>query len=81
MSYCRFSEGDVYVFATAGRGGWSCCSCQLDLVAWFAKRSEMIAHLEEHEAAGHDTGEAIPMLRRELAEAGETEFRPGHGIG
>jgi len=28
MSYCRFSEGDVYMYASV-RGGIECCACRL----------------------------------------------------
>lgn len=82
MSYCRFSAGDVYVYATGleARGGWTCCCCLLDGDFVAATRSEMIAHLEAHDRQGHATGDAIQMLRDELAEAGETTFLPGHGV-
>ena len=56
MSYCRFLEGDVYVFMSVG-GHLECCACILDIEDWhsFEAKStqEMIDHLEEHKKVGH----------------------------
>lgn len=71
MSYCRFSEGDVYVFESAGTGMLTCCSCFLDDDFWTGKRSEMIAHLERHRQAGHATGSAIDRLLKEMDTEGD----------
>ena len=49
MSYCRFSDGDVYMFEHVG-GGIECCGCRLveDRYVFprFSLRSQAIAHLE-----------------------------------
>ena len=56
MSYCRFGSGgsDVYVYRDSG-GKVHCCMCSLDddccLVVDGPR--EMIAHLREHQKAGH----------------------------
>ena len=60
MSLCRFAaDCDLYVFETTG--GIECCGCRLPN-EWetgprgsqkFATRTAFLAHLEEHEAAGH----------------------------
>jgi hypothetical protein len=69
MSYVRQSQCDVYLFEHCG-GYFQCCNCILKkLPEWkhdAATRAEMIAHLREHEAAGHDTGGAIKMLEDEI---------------
>lgn len=79
MSYCRFSDGDVYMFEHVS-GGIECCGCLLqkgpeDLfgaILNFATRSQALAHLEEHRRAGHDVPEyAIARLREELAALGD----------
>jgi hypothetical protein len=55
MSYCRFGEGDVYMYPT--KGGIECCSCQLrtgaELVV-LEDATAALAHLVCHRAAGHD---------------------------
>ena len=58
MSYCRFSNADVYVFMNVG-GFLSCCRCWLGDREDFYSTEEMIAHLAEHRAAGHDVPEGI----------------------
>ena len=58
MSYARFGWGsDVYVFASTG--GWvECCACPLHPQAWGSYElhgaDEVVAHLQEHVAAGHE---------------------------
>lgn len=91
MSYVRFGEGDVYVYATSkdsrdeSKGVcWECCACpfEADGEPGFPRldtRSEMIAHLERHEARGHSTGQAIEQLKLELLAQGETAFGSGDG--
>lgn len=77
MSYARFSNADVYVFA--GRlaedepGGWTCMACRLIETPgdWWNdffvhSRVEMVTHLRQHDKAGHNTGGAIPRLEREI---------------
>lgn len=52
MSYCRFGEGDVYVFMSVS--GWlECCACSLakdDESVFFQAHStqEMVDHLNKH---------------------------------
>lgn len=70
MSYCRFSEADVYVFPDV-RGYLSCCGCWLDKRGNSAYYStdDMIAHLREHIAAGHHVPDhVIPALERDREE-------------
>ena len=64
MSFCRFSEGDVYMIPT--NKGIMCCGCALlDESPVFTRVEDAIAHLEEHRRAGHKApyDEAIDMLR------------------
>lgn len=62
MSYCRFLEGDVYVFMSVG-GHLQCCACILDIEDWhsFEAKStqEMVDHLKEHRGAGHHVPERV----------------------
>lgn len=56
MSYCRFLEGDVYVFMSVG--GWlECCACSLSPETSFSVQCDstqsMLDHLDAHRAAGH----------------------------
>jgi hypothetical protein len=69
MSYCRWSDGDVYVYSDVNdrKGEIRCCSCTLPFIAVrpggvfetpypsFIARGpkEMIEHLQEHVAVGH----------------------------
>jgi len=56
MSYCRFSNADIYVYPSDR--GYECCGCPLeknhinDLVTKDA--AEMIRHMDAHRKAGHD---------------------------
>ena len=58
MSYCRFLEGDVYIFFS-GERELECCACALDPLqepwGFFKAKStqEMVDHLEEHKKVGH----------------------------
>jgi len=68
MAYCRWSDGDVYVYGDVNdrKGEIRCCSCELRFLAQpvggvfekpypsfiAAGPKEMIAHLKEHEAVG-----------------------------
>lgn len=58
MSYARFSYADVYVFMSTS-GYLDCCGCILDDVAQFDNTADMIIHLDEHRAAGHNVPEGI----------------------
>jgi len=84
MSYARFSEGDVYVWA-ASSSEYHCQCCRLmprdiksvvggymhgDTVA--GSPAEMLAHLKAHRAAGHSVPDrALSRLQAEVAEATE----------
>lgn len=55
MSYARFRRGvsDVYVYLDCG-GYLNCCGCWLSEFSQpFYTTPDMVAHLEEHRAAGH----------------------------
>ena len=76
MSYARFGDGDVYVWADSFLGGIRCQACRLlndwPSGAWFENRSEMLAHLAEHKKAGHKVPQhAIERLEREIKELGD----------
>lgn len=72
MSYCRFGEGDVYVYPSGD--GFICQGCPLipgdeeDFVC--GTRMELLEHLTAHQQRGHFVPErALDRLRKELAEA------------
>lgn len=65
MSYCRFPEGDVYVFLSVW-GHLECCACSIEsakngnLSSFEAFTTDsMVSHLKEHQAAGHDVPEHV----------------------
>lgn len=62
MSYARFGpDSDVYVFLTI-HGVFECCACGLtDVWQRFDTTDALLAHLDEHEAAGHN----VPARCRE----------------
>lgn len=68
MSYCRFSDGDVYVFPRVD-DRIECCWCKLagrDNVLLDDERAA-IDHLLEHRAAGHEVPQyAIERLENEM---------------
>lgn len=69
MSYCRFSNSDVYMFASVN-GGIECCACALqkkDITSVnFNTEEEAINHLYEHKKAGHYVPKkAITRLKKE----------------
>jgi len=53
MSYCRFLEGDVYVFMHVG-GFLTCCACSLSEEDWGSfdahSTQQMVDHLNKHVA-------------------------------
>ena len=55
MSYCRFSEGDVYL-VKASQVHWECIACRLNEEGsrMFESINEVDAHLDAHVAAGHE---------------------------
>lgn len=66
MSYCRFSEGDVYMYPS--EEGIECCLCLL-APPWLTLQTERdaLAHLLAHRAAGHTVPQhAIDRLQEEL---------------
>lgn len=74
MSYCRLSpESDVYVYP--GVDEIVCFACRLageQPHFTTVKRSEMIAHLREHQDRGHKVpGKAFTRLEQELQELGD----------
>lgn len=74
MSYARFSEGDIYLYASVG-GGIYCDGCQLrDQLEspTFATYDEAIAHVRDHQKRGHLVpARAIPDLEADR-DAGES---------
>lgn len=76
MSYCRFSEGDVYMYWNI-YGGIECCGCKLrtDYISpRFYSRTEAIKHLELHIANNHIVPDrAIKRLKEEIKEIGDKE--------
>ena len=69
MAYARFSAWDVYVFMHVD-GHLECCGCRLNGgweggVVECESTEAMIAHLAEHEAAGHDVPPGIEDQLRE----------------
>ena len=78
MSFERFSSSDVYIFEHVG-GFIQCCGCWLDggnfgltieenEDSWFVNLKtprEALAHLDRHEAAGHDIGGARRRIEKE----------------
>ncbi len=87
MSYSRWSEGEVYVFATPD-GTIICMMCHLmgfktvttgpleglDFPEDFvaSTRTEMLEHLKVHKRKGHRVpGRAIERLEQEIEEEGD----------
>ena len=77
MSYCRWGEGDLYVWEGKddGKPIWVCQHCPMRKADSFGWRNDarcdtrqaMIKHLEAHRALGHSFPEAaIARLRAEL---------------
>ncbi len=78
MSYCRWGNGDLYIYADV-QGGLTCSGCRLLHGAgrWrdfhCTTRSEMLRHIESHRLAGHRVlEEVIARLRAEIAAIGDT---------
>lgn len=84
VSYARFSYADVYVYMDVG-GYLSCCGCWLVGMEgeWaYHSTQDMIDHLAEHRAAGHN----VPAdIEDSLREDDEDNFPPqcaeGHDWG
>ena len=70
MSYCRFVNGDAYIFENL-EGCFECCGCWLSPDGGgmvFATREELLKHIDDHRQVGHH----IPLyvdeqLREEIA--------------
>lgn len=82
MAYSRFSEHcDVYVFMHVG-GFLQCCGCRLGDDWNFDSTDEMVEHVAEHRAAGHNVPDG---LEQSLLEDDEDNFPPscrdGHDPG
>lgn len=62
MSYCRFSESDIYLFESTN-GGFECCACSLTTEvlesAIIETRIEAIFHVWAHRAAGDYVPEKV----------------------
>lgn len=79
MSYCRFSDADVYMFPSLynNKPVVICCACFL--TADFGESSvildtkqEALKHLDLHRAAGHNVPEyAYDRLKEEIEEERE----------
>jgi hypothetical protein len=70
MSYTRFGwdDSDVHVFMST-RGWLECCGCILKKGWQYRSTDAMVAHLQEHIAAGHSVpADVIPALRRDDTE-------------
>ncbi len=67
MSYCRFSDhSDVYVYGSPDRR-YTCCVCSLSKIWGHATAADMMTHLEEHIAAGHQVPQyAIDRLQGDI---------------
>jgi hypothetical protein len=82
VSYARFSYADVYVFINV-RGYLDCCGCWLRSggePAHFFTTDAMIAHLREHQGAGHDIANAIEELEADRAENDAWMAKVGAGM-
>ena len=72
MAYCRFSDGDVYIFPHVA-GGFECCGCALHETSWGCEtRLEMMQHMREHKMAGHRVPySAIERIAVEFLDEGD----------
>lgn len=72
MSFARFSSSDIYIFEHVG-GYIQCCACNIvepadgELFGFANLKTprEALAHLDLHEAAGHDIGSARVRIEKE----------------
>lgn len=82
MSYARFSEGDIYLFAHADFSGWICQLCSLpeghekkfgcEGSCYLVTAREVLGHLEAHIETGHEVPErAMERIKIEIIEHGE----------
>lgn len=74
MSYCRFSDADVYIFESSTGG--ECCACPLHPEPFgsyvFDTRTELLTHIATHREAGHYVPESVDAdLRGEIESVGD----------
>ena len=50
MSYCRFSNADIYVFPSDR--GFECCGCPTENMFVTDKADEMLRHMDAHRKDG-----------------------------
>jgi hypothetical protein len=72
MSYCRFGEADVYIYASVS-GGIECSMCSISPEDQFSFNSPteegMLEHIAAHRAAGHFVPKDVDdQLLKEIAE-------------
>lgn len=74
MSYCRFSDGDVYIYHHVN-GFLECCGCKLaGYKGCFTTKSRerMLQHIQMHKRVNHKVGRgAQSRLKREIIEIGD----------
>jgi hypothetical protein len=80
MSFERFSTSDIYMFEHVG-GFIECCGCwfgewdQVEPFPQFKTPREALSHLDTHEKAGHDTGNARNRIMQEYSDL-DIEIQP-----
>ena len=80
MSFERFSTSDIYMFEHVG-GFIECCGCwfgewdQIEPFPQFKTPREALAHLDTHEKAGHDIGNARNRIMQEYPDL-DIEIQP-----
>lgn len=68
MSYCRFIEADVYVYASCD-GPLVCCACSLSKTWEHYSTAAIVAHLKDHIDAGdYVPDHVIPALEADREE-------------
>lgn len=83
MSYCRWSEGDVYAYEAACEDSrqqrFVCCACPFNALddgsvpddEEFPTRVKLLQHLRTHEEAGHSVPvKAFSRLEQEIEQEG-----------
>jgi hypothetical protein len=70
MSYCRFTDGDVYMYEHVA-GGIYCQLCGLKEIqnceVWFCNCRDALNHLKEHLKAGHKVPQrALNLLEEQI---------------
>ena len=75
MSYCRFSNADIYLYEDIA-GYICCCACLLTESEWVSielySPQEALDHVKKHREAGHNVPEYVDeRLKREIEQAQE----------